>query len=105
MCERKAAKSKIFNTFTLYLLMILLGVLSGFSEIALLKNIGTVVSDIFIRIFKCISLPIIALSLIVTLSSYNAQANMKRIWQRIIFYTLSTTIVAASVSCVLYLII
>lgn len=105
MCERTATKSKIFNTFTLYLLMAALGIASGLSDIAFLHNVGTVLSDIFIRIFKCISLPIIALSLIVTLSSYSAEANMKRIWQRIIFYTLATTIVAATVSCLLYLII
>lgn len=105
MCDRKAPKSRIFNTFTLYSIMLILGVLSGFSDIAILKTLGTVISDIFIRIFKCISLPIIALSLIVTLSGYSAEANMKRLWQRIIFYTLSTTIVAASVSCMLYLII
>ncbi len=105
MCERKAPKSKIFNTFTLYSIMLILGVISGFSDIAILKTLGTVISDIFIRIFKCISLPIIALSLIVTLSGYSADASMKRLWQRIIFYTLSTTIIAASVSCLLYLII
>lgn len=105
MCERKASKSKLLNPFFLYTIMIVLGVVSGFSDVSLLKNVGTVISDIFIRIFKCISLPIIALSLIVTLSSYTAEASMKRIWQRIIFYTLTTTIIAASVSCLLYSII
>lgn len=105
MCDHKQAKSKIFNPFVLYSIMIILGILSGVSEIAFLKNLGTVISDIFIRIFKCISLPIIALSLIVTLSSYSAEGSMKRIWQRIIFYTLSTTLLAASVSCILYLVI
>lgn len=104
MCVR-TGKKKIFNTFTIYSLMILLGIFSGFSDIGLLKNIGLTVSEIFIRIFRCISLPIIALSLIVTLSSYSAEAAMKKVWQRIIFYTLSTTIIAATVSCLLYLVI
>lgn len=105
MCDRKASNKKVFNTFTIYLAMILLGILAGFSDIAILKNAGLLISDIFIRIFKCISLPIIALSLIVTLSGCNADAKMKKIWRKIILYTLSTTFVAASVSCVLYLLI
>ncbi len=85
--------------------MIVLGIASGLSDISLFKNFGLAISDIFIRIFRCISLPIIALSLIVTLSSYRAEGVMKKIWQRIILYTLSTTIIAATVSCLLYLLI
>lgn len=105
MCAQNSAKTKIFNPFILYFLMIVLGIISGFSDIGFLKTIGTVTSDIFIKIFRCISLPIIALSLIVTLSSYNFEGAIKNIWQRIIFYTLSTTILAAMVSCALYLLI
>ncbi len=105
MCDNKVTKSKVFNKFTIYTIMIVLGIISGLSDIAILKNIGLIVSDIFIRIFRCISLPIIALSLIVTLSSYSAEEHMKRLWKRIIFYTLSTTTIAAVVDCVLYLLI
>ena len=39
------------------------------------------------------------------MSSYNSEGKMKGIWQRSILYTLSTTIIAASVSFLLYLII
>lgn len=105
MCAENKTSRRFFNTFTLYLVMILLGIASGLSDIALLKTIGLAVSDIFIRIFRFISLPIIALSLIVTLFGYQTEASMKRIWQRIIFYTLSTTLIAATVSCILFLII
>lgn len=106
MCTQASTKkSKILNPFSVYVLMIILGIVSGFSDIALLKTIGTVISDIFIKIFRCISLPIIALSLIVTLSSYHFEGAIKNIWRRIIFYTLSTTIIAAMVSCALYILI
>ncbi len=88
-----------------YLCAILLGIASGLSEIALLQNFALFVSDIFIKIFKCISLPIIALSLIVTLSQYNADAKMQRIWQSALKYTISTTLIAAFVSFFLYLLI
>ncbi|MBA2654786.1 MAG: dicarboxylate/amino acid:cation symporter [Gammaproteobacteria bacterium] len=105
MCTANKSKQRFLNTFTLYTLMIVLGIASGLSDISLFKNFGLAISDIFIRIFRCISLPIIALSLIVTLSSYRAEGVMKKIWQRIILYTLSTTIIAATVSCLLYLLI
>ena len=57
--------------------MILLGILSGYSDITLLKTFGLFISDMFIKIFKCISLPIIALSIIVTLSNYRADGIMR----------------------------
>lgn len=89
----------------LYSLAIVFGLLSGLSDISFLQSMGILISDVFIKIFKCISLPIIALSIIVTLSSYHSEGRMKKMWQRTIFYTLTTTIVAASVSCLLYLLI
>lgn len=106
MCVQHGTQKKtFFNSATIYILMIALGVFSGLSDIAILKDAGLLISDVFIRIFKCISLPIIALSIIVTLSSYVSKASMGHVWKRSIFYTLSTTIIAASVSCLLYLVI
>ena len=99
-------KSKFWRqTPFLYALMILLGVLCGMSDIALLKSLGLFISDVFIRIFKCISLPIIALSIIVTLSNYRSEGSMRTVWRRTMCYTLGTTLVAASISCLLYLLI
>lgn len=106
MCAQHGVQTKsFFNSVTIYILMIALGIFSGLSDIAILKDIGLLISDVFIRIFKCISLPIIALSIIVTLSSYMSKSSMSHVWKRSIFYTLSTTIIAASVSCLLYLVI
>jgi Na+/H+-dicarboxylate symporter len=106
MCVQHGTQTKtFFNSATIYILMIALGIFSGLSDIAILKDAGLLISDVFIRIFKCISLPIIALSIIVTLSSYTSKGSMKNIWKRSILYTLTTTIIAASVSCLLYLVI
>ncbi|MBA8667100.1 dicarboxylate/amino acid:cation symporter [Holosporaceae bacterium 'Namur'] len=93
------------NGAIIYFIAIILGIISGFSYFPSLQSLGLFISEVFIRIFKCISLPIIALSIIVTLSQYNTGDKMKGIWQRTLFYTISTTIIAASVACVLYLII
>lgn len=89
----------------IYSLMIVLGLFAGFSDSALLKALGLFVADVFIRIFKCISLPIIALSIIVTLSNYRTEIGMQKIWRRAMTYTLATTMIAALVSCLLYIVI
>ncbi len=106
MCTQHLLKTKKRpNLAIIYLIVITLGVVSGLSNIAFLQTTGLIISDIFIKIFKCISLPIIALSIIVTLSQYNADTEMKGIWQKTLFYTITTTIIAASVACVMYLLI
>lgn len=89
----------------LYTVMIILGVLSGWSDIIWLKTLGLFIADVFIKIFKCISLPIIALSIIVTLSGSSTSGSMRTVWRRAMTYTLGTTLVAAGVSCLLYLLI
>lgn len=106
MCAAHQQKTKfIFSTPVIYALMIGLGIASGLSDIAFLKGLGLLISDLFIKIFKCISLPIISLSIIVTLANYKTDGVMKRIWQRTIKYTFLTTIVAALISCLLYILI
>lgn len=106
MCAHLYQKKKfLFTTPVIYALMIALGLIAGMSDLVILKTIGLLISDLFIKIFKCISLPIISLSIIVTLSSYKTDGLMKNIWQRTIKYTFLTTIVAATISCLLYLLI
>lgn len=106
MCAAQQQKKKfIFSTPVIYAVMIGLGIASGFSDIAFLKDAGVLISDVFIKIFKCISLPIISLSIIVTLANYKTEGLMKNIWHRTIRYTFATTIVAAIISCLLYILI
>ncbi len=93
------------NKTFFYLLAIISGIFAGISSFEFLQNFGVFTADIFIKAFKCISLPIIALSIIVTMSQYTGDAQMKSVWKRTLFYTISTTILAASIACVLYYII
>ncbi|MBX9839075.1 MAG: dicarboxylate/amino acid:cation symporter [Silvanigrellaceae bacterium] len=106
MCSTENHHHKKFSkTPLIYFIMIILGVSFGLSDISYLQNFGVFISDIFIKLFKFISLPIIALSLIVTLANYKTEFSAQKIWQRTLLYTLSTTIIAATVSCILYLVI
>lgn len=91
--------------FIVYAVMILLGILAGEFNIPVLKELGLILADIFIRLFKCISLPIIAFSIIVTLANYNMEGTMRHVWKRAMTYTLSTTLIAATISCLMYLLI
>lgn len=104
MCAGHTKKTKTywFKTPIIYLTAIILGIICGMSEIGILKSIGLTVANIFIHIFKCISLPIIFLSIIVTLSNYRSEGVMKIVWRKTMTYTLLTTIVAAGLSFVLY---
>ena len=104
--QNSIIKTKFWlSTPFLYTIMILLGIACGMSDVAFLQSIGLFIADVFIRIFKCISLPIIALSIIVTLSNYRSDGAMRTVWRRTMCYTLGTTLVAAGISCVLYLLI
>jgi Na+/H+-dicarboxylate symporter len=106
MCAQHTHQKKSWlSTPVIYAAMILLGILSGYSDIPLLKTFGLFIADVFIKIFKCISLPIIALSIIVTISNYRADGMMRTVWRRAMTYTLGTTLVAAAVSCLLYIVI
>ncbi len=99
-------KAKLWlSTPFLYTVMILLGIFCGMSDVAFLQSLGFFIADVFIRIFKCISLPIIALSIIVTLSNYRSDGLMRSVWRRTMCYTLGTTLVAAGISCILYMLI
>lgn len=106
MCAKHGKTNKFWLSQPLmYLIAIALGICSGFYDLPVLKTLGLTVADIFIRIFKCISLPIIWLSIIVTLSKYRSDGGFTKIWRKTITYTLSTTFLAAGVSFILYNII
>lgn len=107
MCQEHNNHSffKGIKTSHLYLVAILLGLISSYLNITFLIELAQIITDSFIKIFKCVSLPIIALSIIVTLSKFRGDDSIKAIWKRTVIYTAGTTIIAASVACVLYYII
>lgn len=88
-----------------YLIAIVLGLAVGLADVPMLQSVGLTIADIFIRIFRCISLPIICLSIIVTLSNYRSSNHLKNVWRKTITYTVSTTLIAATISFLLYNII
>lgn len=108
MCVNHGEASNLWKhlNLILYIVGIGLGVLVGLSEIVWLHHLGEQVTNIFIKLFKFISLPIISLSIIVTFSQFSSSdKTMSSAWKRTLFYTVTTTIVAATIACGLYVLI
>ena len=102
----KKQKSRWLTHPLFYAVMIALGIWVGLSDGVVLKAVGQCIAELFIRAFKCVSLPIIGLSIIVTLAQQpSAQQKMRQIARRTLYYTFGTTFIAACVSFVLYLLI
>lgn len=82
-----------------------LGALTGWAQIEFLNDTAKVVSDLFLRLLKLISLPIIFLAIASTISGMTDFNEMKRMGRKVLTYTIGTTIVAATIALVLYLVI
>jgi len=101
MIERQLRHQSL-KIFGIYGLMIVMGLVAGLDKIPGLKNLGLIVGEFFIHCFKCISMPVIFLSLVVTFLNYRASGMMQKLWRNTLRYTLSTTLVAATLACGLF---
>lgn len=80
-----------------------LGLLTGWAQIPFLYQTADVVSEIFLRLLKLISLPIIFLAITSTITGMKDFQEMKKLGRKVLSYTLITTILAASIALVLYI--
>ncbi|AKK20513.1 dicarboxylate/amino acid:cation symporter [Candidatus Liberibacter africanus] len=90
------------RVYLLYTSSILIGIFLGMSHNVLFNDIAEFVVNIFVRIFKFISLPLISFSLIVSLSKCSPEQGMVRLWGKTVFYTILTTLLAASIAFFTY---
>lgn len=84
----------------LYLIAAALGAANGVWGGETGHTVADFISTLFIRVFKFVAVPIIAVSIISTLASLSA--NSGRLFRRTIFYTLFTTVLAATLAALLY---
>ena len=105
MCRDTCNKSSSRRRLFFYALAVGCGICGGCSGIPWLFELAKFCSEAFIRLFRCIGMPVIALSVIVALSSSDGKRSIKRVWRRTLFYTLTTTVCAVLVAAVLYLVI
>lgn len=85
-----------------YLVAIVLGLVNGLWGSQFWQTAGQFISDIFIRLFRFIAIPIIAVSIISTLATISRSKESGKIFRHTIFYTLLTTVFAASLAAVLF---
>lgn len=102
MCER--AKKKV-NPNIFFAAATILGVAAGYLNNDLLFSAAEIVSQVFINLLKLVSLPIIFLSIISTASGMEDLNEIKVLGQKVIKYTLLTTIIAASMAFLLFVFI
>ncbi|MCC5831630.1 MAG: dicarboxylate/amino acid:cation symporter [Chlamydiales bacterium] len=95
---------RIFGNFLLFAAMAA-GLLTGWAHIPLLNETAHVVSDLFLRLLKLISLPIIFLAVTSTITGMKSFHEMRRMGRKVLTYTLGTTLVAAAVALLLYVLI
>ena len=88
-----------------YIVALLLGTVLGLLGLATINNIVDFVATAFTRMFSFLAVPVIALSLINTLSSLNHGDSGKLIFRYTIFFTILTTILAACVAAALFILI
>jgi len=91
-----------FSTAWFIIYAFILGVVTSFSGLTVFFLLATEVSKIFVNLFMLISFPLIFLSIVSTISGMESFEEMRRLGKITIKYTLSTTIVAATVAFFLF---
>jgi len=97
--------NKKYFGYLLTLVAMVAGVVTGWVDFSFLHESATVVSDLFLRLLRLISLPIIFLSIASTISGMKSFHEMRNMGRRVLTYTLGTTFLAATVALLLFIFI
>lgn len=95
---------RILSNLILFLAMGL-GLFAGWLNIPVVQDTAQVTSDLFLRLLKLISLPIIFLAVTSTITGLQDFQEMKKMGRRILVYTFGTTLVAAAVALLIYILV
>lgn len=88
-----------------FALAVLLGLLTGYLSNPILFGIAGTVSEVFMNLLKLVSLPIIFLSIVSTACGMESVTEIKSLGKKVITYTLLTTVIAAAVALILFVIV
>lgn len=94
---------KIISSFWFLIFMIALGIITGLSNQPKLISIAHFFSEIFMRLLKLVSLPIISFSLISTLTGIGKWSEIKFLGKKVISLTIFTTLLSAITAWILYI--
>ncbi len=82
---------------------ILLGIATGYMQNAMIFRLAETLSQLFINLLKLVSLPIIFLSIVSTAAGMENFEQIKRLGQKVVKYTLLTTLLAATIALTLFI--
>ena len=85
-----------------FALAIVLGICNGLFPTEIAMTAAQFLSDVFVRLFKFISVPIIGITICLTIANLGNSTTQKSLWKRTLGYTLGTTLIAATVGALLY---
>lgn len=97
--------NKILKSKNLLLFSVLLGIIVGYLNIDFINSTAEVSSQIFINLLKLVSLPIIFLSIVSTASGMEDIQEVKNLGRSVAKYTILTTLIAASIALILFVVV
>lgn len=99
----KVDRKKRVRTAAFYIGALIAGAVLGYIGNATVNSITDVIATVYTRLFSFIAVPVIAVSLMATLSKLTRGGNGGTIFAHTVFYTLLTTITAAAVGALIYI--
>ena len=81
------------------------GVALGMLAISWIDEVMNFIASVYTRLFQMLAVPTIVLAVITTLASLGAQSDSGRIFRTALKYTILTTVSAAAVGLLLYIIV
>ncbi|MDD7805957.1 MAG: cation:dicarboxylase symporter family transporter [Endozoicomonas sp. (ex Botrylloides leachii)] len=99
------SKQKRLSPMQPLLIAVLLGLGCAWLNCPIINQLSEVLSELFIRLLKLVSLPIIFFSLLATLSGMSSMRHMRIFGGVVLKYTLLTTLSAAGLALLLYILI
>lgn len=97
--------SRLFSLNVAFILAVFLGVALGLADLGFVNKVAYVISEVFMRLLKLVSLPIIFLSLVSTTSGMEDLKQFRFMGLRVVRYTLLTTVLAALVALGMFLMV
>ena len=96
---------KLKSKTTLWVAALAVGAALGALNVEGLNAFFDFIATVYTKLFQFVAVPTIALAILTTLASFGTQKNTGRIFLRTITYTLLTTICAAGIGLLLFLLI
>ena len=93
------------KNLTLWIGALFVGAILGLLQVEAIDTVMNVVAVVYPRLFQLLAVPTIVLAVITTMATMGTGSSTGRIFRRTLTYTLLTTVCAAAVGAVLYVLI